>query len=68
MRERERSATSLLDMGQVAEELNIGRTRAWELTASGRLPTVRVGRRVLVRPADLASFIDSLATRDGDAA
>lgn len=65
---RDGSATSLLSIEQVARELNVGRTFAWELTASGRLPTLRVGRLVRVRPADLRRYIDSLATRDGDAA
>lgn len=59
--ERERSSTSLLSIEEVARELNVGRTFAWELTASGRLPTLRVGRLVRVRPTDLRRYIDSLA-------
>jgi excisionase family DNA binding protein len=51
----------LLSIDQVAQRLNVGRTFAWELTASGRLPTVRLGRLVRVRPADLAAYLDSLA-------
>ena len=39
----------LLSIDQVAQRLNVGRTFAWELTASGRLPTVRLGRLVKVR-------------------
>jgi excisionase family DNA binding protein len=59
--ERERSSTSLLSIEEVARELNVGRTFAWELTASGRLPTLRVGRLVRARPTDLRRYIDSLA-------
>jgi excisionase family DNA binding protein len=63
--ERDESATRLMTIDEVARELSVGRTYAWELTAGGQLPTVRLGRLVRVRPADLRRYIDHLA--DGDA-
>jgi excisionase family DNA binding protein len=51
----------LLTIDQVARQLNVGRTFAWELTASGRLPTVRLGRLVRIRPEDLRRYVDGLA-------
>jgi excisionase family DNA binding protein len=64
VQEPDRSSTALLTVEQVAKQLNCGRTWAWELCASGRLPTIRLGRLVRVRPADLQRFIDHLAGDD----
>jgi len=41
----------LLKPSEVAEVLGIGRTTAYELIRSGRLPTVRLGSSIRV-PAD----------------
>ncbi len=41
----------LLRALEVAEALNIGRSKAYEMMASGQLPVVRIGRAVRV-PAD----------------
>ena len=49
----------LLGMREVADTLGLGRSKTWQLTASGDLPTVRLGRRRLVRTADLAEFIEA---------
>ena len=43
-----------------AEALDIGRTKLYELLESGRLPSVHIGRRRLIRVADLAAFVASL--------
>lgn len=40
-----------LDVPEVARRLGISRSFAYELVASGRLPSIRLGRRVLV-PVD----------------
>jgi excisionase family DNA binding protein len=51
----------LLRIPEVCERLNHGRTRVYELLASGRLPSVVVGPRARrVRESDLAAFIASL--------
>ena len=43
---------------QVAEELQIPRTRAYELIAKGELPAVRVGERsIRVNRAELERFL-----------
>jgi excisionase family DNA binding protein len=51
----------LLTVPQVCERLNHGRTRVYQLLASGRLPSVIVGPRARrVRESDLAAFIAGL--------
>jgi excisionase family DNA binding protein len=51
----------LLRIHEVCERLNHGRTRVYQLLASGRLPSVVVGPRARrVRESDLQAFIDSL--------
>lgn len=51
--------TELLTLAEAAKRLNIGKTRLWELTARGQIPTVRLpgGRIVRVRSEDLAAFV-----------
>lgn len=39
----------------------------WSLKASGALPCVRVGRRVLYRVADLHEFLASRVAKEGSA-
>lgn len=48
---------TLLTGGQVAMILNVSRSYAFLLMQRGVIPTVRMGRSVRVRPADLAQFI-----------
>jgi len=43
-----RTESLLLRVGEVAQLLNLGRTRTFELIASGELPVVRIGRAVRV--------------------
>jgi excisionase family DNA binding protein len=50
---------ALLKGEDVARILNISRAQAYILMQEGDLPTVRMGRTVRVRPADLGAFIDS---------
>jgi excisionase family DNA binding protein len=38
----------LLSVAEAARLLDIGATRAWRLVQSGEIPTVRLGKRVLV--------------------
>lgn len=49
---------SWLTVPQVAEELHIPRTRAYELIARGELPAVRVGERsIRVNRKELERFL-----------
>jgi len=51
---------SLLDVPAVAEHLGIHKTRVYGLIQSGKLRAVNLGvRRIRVKPADLAAFIDA---------
>lgn len=50
----------LLDVKEAAERLSIGRAMAWEMVASGELPTVRIGRRRLVPAEALRRYVESL--------
>jgi len=47
----------LMTIPQVIEALQLGRTRVWELVASGELPSVRIGRSVRVDAEDLERWI-----------
>ncbi len=47
----------LLTVEEVAERLAIGKTLAWELVWSGKLPSVRIGRCVRVPLGALEAWI-----------
>lgn len=51
----------LLRIEDVARVLNCSRSYAWAMTATGRLPVVRLGRAIRIRPQDLARLIDEAA-------
>jgi excisionase family DNA binding protein len=51
----------LLTPEQVAEALAIGRTRVYELMASGSLPSIRLGRSRRVARHALVHFIEGLS-------
>jgi excisionase family DNA binding protein len=54
----EKKSREWLKVTEVAEELNIPRSRAYELVASGGLPAVRVGERSLrVNRRELEMFL-----------
>jgi len=48
-----------LTVDQAAHVLGISRTLAFELARSGELPTIRLGRRLLVPRAALNRMLDS---------
>jgi excisionase family DNA binding protein len=52
----------LLRATEVAAALGIGRATAYELMASGELPTVRIGRAVRVPRAGLEEWIRQQTT------
>lgn len=47
----------LLRVEQVAERLAVSRSMAWKLVDSAALRSVRIGRSVRVRPADLEAYL-----------
>jgi excisionase family DNA binding protein len=51
------SAARLLRVEDVAERLSVSRSMAWKLVAAGELRSVRIGRSVRVRPADLEAYL-----------
>lgn len=55
------SAPLLITVEEAARRLAIGRTVAFELIASGRLRSVRVGRLRRVPVEAVAEFVESLA-------
>lgn len=57
-------APQLLRLHEVADRLAISRSMAWKLIAYGHLPSVRIGRAVRVRQADLEAYITD-AAREG---
>lgn len=56
--------TRLLTMEQVADQLQISRSKAYELAANGALPTVRIGRCRRVRRDDLVAWAATLGASE----
>lgn len=50
-------SSRLLRIEQIAERLSVSRSMAWKLIDSGALRSVRIGRAVRVRPADLEAYL-----------
>lgn len=50
----------LLRVREVAQRLSLSRTATYELLASGRLRSVKIGKSRRVMNRDLENFIDSL--------
>lgn len=53
-------AERLVRVKEAAATLSLSRSKVYELADSGLLPTVRVGKAVLIRAVDLEEFIRSL--------
>ena len=49
----------LLTIPQAAALLCLSPRKTWELTATGELPTVRIGRAVRIDRRDLEAWIDA---------
>ena len=56
----DRPPRRLLPVKVVAKTLGIGKTKAYELIASGELPAVRIGAKLLVRADDLDAYVIGL--------
>jgi excisionase family DNA binding protein len=50
---------TLLTAKQVAEILNISKSKAYHFMQLGEIPTVRIGKSRRVRPEDLIKYIES---------
>ena len=56
-------APLLIGVRDAAKRLGVGRETAYSLARTGALPSVRIGRRILI-PADaLAKWVDAAAAR-----
>jgi excisionase family DNA binding protein len=53
----------LLRLDEVAKRLSISKSMAWKLVAYGQIRSVRIGRAVRVRPADVEEYL-ARSTRD----
>jgi excisionase family DNA binding protein len=51
--------TVLLTADDVARELSVSRSFAYQMMQRGTIPVVRLGRAVRVRPQDLDAFIEA---------
>ena len=52
----------LLTVPEAQEYLRLSRTGAWNEVSSGRLPSVRIGKKRLVRNVDLVAYIEARLT------
>lgn len=59
------AAPRLLSVKNAMERLNIGRSTVFAELASGRLRSVKVGRRRLVPESAIAEFIEALEAAEG---
>ena len=50
---------TLLNAKQVAEILNISKSKAYRFMQLGEIPTVRIGKSRRVRPEDLIKYIEN---------
>lgn len=55
------AGSPVLSVEEAAKELGIGRNTAYRLVQTGELPSVRMGRRILVPKAALRRILDGAA-------
>jgi len=51
----------LVSMDEAAATLGIGRTQTYELVMSGKIASVKIGRRRLIVRSELESFVQRLS-------
>jgi len=64
MRKRTKGMTEhslLITVENAAELLSIGKSKAWELVAQGKIPTIKLGKRRLVLRRGLEQLVETLA-------
>jgi excisionase family DNA binding protein len=54
-----------LSVPETARLLGVGRDKAYEMAHTGRIPVLRIGRRLLVPRDALVRWIDNAAREDG---
>jgi len=47
----------LLTINQVAALLNLGRTKTYEIVRSGKIKSLKVGSRRLIRPEEVEKYV-----------
>jgi excisionase family DNA binding protein len=52
------NAQEFISLNELQEILGIGRTKAYDLVASGELPAVRIGRIIRVDMRDLTDWLE----------
>ncbi len=58
------NAGRLLRIEDIADRLAVSRSMAWKLVAHGQLRSLRIGRSVRVRQADLEAYITAAAREE----
>ncbi|HEX3943752.1 MAG TPA: helix-turn-helix domain-containing protein [Rhizomicrobium sp.] len=57
MKQNEETAT--ISVEQAAKRLGVGRNQAYEAVKSGELPSLKIGRRILVPKAALEKLLET---------
>lgn len=57
MPQNDQSQRATLSVEEAARQLGIGRNQAYEAAARGEIPTIRIGKRILVPKAALAKLL-----------
>ncbi len=57
-----------LSVVEAAEAINVSRARLYQLLSDGTVPSIKLGRRRLIRREALVEFLVGLEGRAGDAA
>jgi excisionase family DNA binding protein len=55
---RPKNEQKFISLNELQEILGIGRTKAYDLVASGELPAVRIGRSIRVDRRDLTDWLE----------
>ena len=55
---------ALVSIKEGAAELNLGRTKIYELIGNGELETVKIGRRHLIVHASIGRLVDRLVDQE----
>ena len=56
---RHRRASDLLSIQEVCQELDMGKSWVYQRLKSGEIPSIRLGRLIKVRRADLDEFLNT---------
>jgi excisionase family DNA binding protein len=56
---RQRGASDLLSIPEVCQELDMGKSWVYQKLKSGEIPSIRLGRLIKVRRADLEEYLNS---------